>query len=142
GVDVEHLMLALLQQKDGIAGALLQASGADPAALQTRLQQEVDRLPKVSGQAARPDQVFVTQRLNQLLTKAEDEAAALKDDYVSVEHLILAAQANSGAPGLLLGETGVSRETLMTALQKVRGSQRVTSQNPENTYQALEKYGR
>ena len=142
GVDVEHLLLALLQQRDGIAGALLQAAGADPTGLERRLQQDVDRLPKVSGPAARPDQVFVTQRLSQLLTKAEDEAAALKDEYVSVEHLVLAAQADGGATGRLFREQGLSREALMAALQKVRGSQRVTSQNPETTYQALERYGR
>ena len=142
GVDVEHLLLALLQQRDGVAGSLLQAAGADPGALQARLQQEVERLPKVSGPAARPDQVYVTQRLSQLLTKAEDEAAALKDDYVSVEHLVLAAQADSGATGRALRDAKLSRETLMAALQKVRGSQRVTSPNPEATYQALERYGR
>ena len=142
GVDVEHLMLALLQQRDGIAGALLQAAGADPSALQGRLQQEVEKLPKVSGPAARPDQVFVTQRLSQLMTKAEDEATALKDDYVSVEHLVLAAQADNGVTGRLFRESRLTRDALMGALQKVRGSQRVTSQNPETTYQALEKYGR
>ena len=142
GVDVEHLMLALLQQREGVAGSLIQAAGADPAALQSRLQQEVDKLPKVSGPAARPDQVFVTQRLSQLLTKAEDEAGALKDEYVSVEHLILAAQADGGATGRLFRDNRLTREALMGALQKVRGSQRVTSQNPETTYQALERYGR
>jgi ATP-dependent Clp protease ATP-binding subunit ClpB len=142
GVDVEHLMLALLARQDGVAAPLLQAAGANGAALQGRLQQEIDKLPKVTGPAARPDQVYVTQRLSQLLTKAEDEAAALKDEYVSVEHLVLAAVADRGATGRLLREQGVTRDTLMSALQKVRGSQRVTSQNPEATYQALEKYGR
>ncbi|MDX2168874.1 MAG: ATP-dependent chaperone ClpB [Deltaproteobacteria bacterium] len=142
GVDVEHLMLALCQQRDGIAAPLLQSAGVEPRALLTRLQQEVDRLPKVSGPAARPDQVYVTPRLSQLLTKAEDEAGTLKDEYVSVEHLILAAQADSGATGRVLRELGITRDSLMAALQKVRGSQRVTSQNPESTYQSLEKYGR
>jgi len=142
GVDVEHLLLALLQQREGVAIPLLQSAGVDPRALLTRLQQEVDRLPKVSGPAARPDQVYVTQRLSQLLTKGEDEAAALKDEYVSVEHLVLAALADGGPSGRLLREVGVTRDALMTALQKIRGSQRVTSANPEGTYQALEKYGR
>jgi len=142
GVDVEHLLLALVLQREGVAIPLLQSAGVDPRTLQTRLQQEVDRLPKVSGPAARPDQVYVTQRLSQLLTKAEDEAAALKDEYVSVEHLVLAATADAGASGRLLRDLGLTRETLMSALQKVRGSQRVTSANPEGTYQALEKYGR
>ncbi len=142
GVDVEHLLLALLQQRDGIAGAVLSGAGLPVPELQTRLQQEIDRLPKVSGPAARPDQVYVTQRLSQLLTRAEDEAAALKDEYVSVEHLVIAALADTGPAGRLLKELRLSRETLMAALQKVRGSQRVTSQNPEGTYQALERYGR
>ncbi len=142
GVDVEHLLLALLQQRDGIAGALLPAAGVAPPALLSRLQQDIEKLPKVTGPAARPDQVYVTQRLSQLLTKAEDEATALKDEYVSIEHLLLAAEADSGPGGRALRELGLSRETLMAALQKVRGSQRVTSQNPEGTYQALERYGR
>ncbi|MGH7788146.1 MAG: ATP-dependent chaperone ClpB [Candidatus Binatia bacterium] len=142
GVDVEHLMLALLAQRDGIAAPLLQAAGVDPQGLQARLQPEVDKLPKVSGPAARPDQVYVTQRLSQVFTKAEDEATGLKDEYVSIEHLVLAALADNGATGRILRELGVTRESLMGALQKIRGSQRVTSQNPETTYQALEKYGR
>jgi ATP-dependent Clp protease ATP-binding subunit ClpB len=142
GVDVEHLLLALLAQRDGITNPLLEAAGAKPDQLRARLQQEVEKLPKVSGPAARPDQVYVTQRLSKLLTAAEDEAAALKDEYVSVEHLLLAALADSGASGRLLRELGVTRDTLMSALQKVRGSQRVTSPTPESTYQALEKYGR
>src|SRR5262245_58468193 len=83
GVDVEHLLLALLEQREGIASALLGAAGVDPAGLLPRLRQEVERLPKVSGPAARPDQVYVTSRLGQTLVKAEDEAAALKDEYVS-----------------------------------------------------------
>ncbi|MGD9763400.1 MAG: ATP-dependent chaperone ClpB [Candidatus Binatia bacterium] len=142
GVDVEHLLFALLEQRDGIAGALVQAAGIDTAALQIRVRQEIDRLPKVSGPAARPDQIYVTPRLTQVLHKAEDEAAALKDEYVSVEHLVLAITADTGPSGRILRELGLTRERLMSALQKVRGSQRVTSQNPETTYQSLEKYGR
>jgi ATP-dependent Clp protease ATP-binding subunit ClpB len=142
GVDVEHLFAALLSQRDGITAPLLQGAGVNMETLKNRLQQEIDRLPKVSGPAARPDQVYVTQRLSQLLTKAEDEAAALKDEYVSVEHLVLAALADAGPTGRLLKELGLKREALMTALQQIRGNQRVTSPTPETTYQALEKYGR
>ena len=120
GVDVEHLMLALLSQREGIAIPLLQAAGAKEDQLRSRLQQEIERLPKVSGPAARPDQVYVTQRLSKLLTAAEDEAAALKDEYVSIEHLLLAALADTGATGRLLREQGITRDTLMTALQKVQ----------------------
>src|SRR5262245_61702717 len=142
GVDVEHLLAALLAQSDGITLPLLRAVGANVETLRSRVQQEIDRLPKVSGPAARPDQVYVTQRLSQLFTRAEDEAAALKDEYVSVEHLVLAALTDSGATGRLLKDQGITREKLMTALQKVRGNQRVTSPTPESTYQSLEKYGR
>jgi ATP-dependent Clp protease ATP-binding subunit ClpB len=142
GVDVEHLALALIDQAEGITGPLLQAAGAQPSALRPRLQQEVERLPKVTGPAARPDQVYVTPRLSQLLTRAEDEAKALKDEYVSVEHLLLAALGDTGATGRALREQGITRDGFMAALQKVRGSQRVTSPNPETTYQALERYGR
>jgi ATP-dependent Clp protease ATP-binding subunit ClpB len=142
GVDVEHLLLALLEQREGITSPLLEAAGAKPGALLDRCRQELERMPKVSGPSGGPDQVYVTQRLSRLLTRAEDEASALKDEYVSVEHLILAMLEDQGAAGRLLRDGGVSREGLMGALQKVRGSQRVTSQNPETTYQALERYGR
>jgi len=142
GVDVEHLMRALLEQRDGIAPALLQSAGVSPQALQARLEQELQRLPKVSGPASGPDQLFITPRLNRVLTRAEEEAAALKDEYVSVEHLVLAITEDTGAVGQWFRSQKMSREALMGALQKVRGSQRVTSATPESTYQALERYGR
>jgi ATP-dependent Clp protease ATP-binding subunit ClpB len=142
GIDVEHLLLALLSSQDGIARPLLEASGADVAALRGALAQELERLPKVSGPSGGPDQIYVTQRLNRLLTRSEDEASALNDEYVSVEHLILAMAEDPGAAGRLLRDQGVSREGLLAAMKKIRGSQRVTSANPETTYQALERYGR
>ncbi len=142
GCDVEHLLSALVEQRDGIAAPVLQGAGADPATVRSALQVELARLPKVTGPAARPDQLFITPRLSRLLTQAEDEATALKDEYVSVEHLLLAMVDDRGAVGRLLRDQGVTRQTFMAALQKVRGSQRVTSQNPETTYQALERYGR
>ena len=142
GVDVEHLLTALLAQPEGIVAPLLQAIGADLSNLQSRLKQDLERRPKVSGPAARPDQVYVTERLSRLLTQAEDEAAGLKDEYVSVEHLVLAMIQDGGATGQWLREQGVTREQVLGALQKIRGSQRVTSPNPEGTYQALERYGR
>ena len=142
GVDVEHLLTALLAQPEGIAAPLLQATGADLSNLQSRLKQDLERRSKVSGPAARPDQVYVTERLSRLLTQAEDEAAGLKDEYVSVEHLVLAMIQDGSATGQWLREQGVTREQVLGALQKVRGSQRVTSPDPEGTYQALERYGR
>jgi len=142
GVDVEHLLLALLDQQEGLAGAILQAAGADLGRLKAALQSELERLPKVSGPTGTPEQLYVTPRLNRLLGRAEEEASSLKDEYVSVEHLVLAAIADTGAAGRLLADQGVTRERYMDALRKIRGSQRVTSPNPETTYQALERYGR
>src|SRR5438445_378598 len=88
-VDVEHLLAALLSQEGGLATSILKRAGANPDALKARLDQELDRLPKVSGPTGTPDQIYVTPRLNKLLTKAEDEAKNLKDDFVSVEHVLL-----------------------------------------------------
>jgi len=142
GVDIEHLLLALLEPADGLAPAILQAAGANVPTLKERVDQELNRLPQVSGPTGAPEQIYVTQRLSQLLTRAEDEAATLKDEYVSIEHILLALTDERGSAGKLLREQGVSREVLMKALQKIRGGQRVTSPTPEATFQALEKYGR
>jgi ATP-dependent Clp protease ATP-binding subunit ClpB len=133
-VDVEHLLAALLEQEGGLSASILTRAGVNVDALKRRLESDLDRLPKVSGPSAGVDQIYVTPRLSKLLTEAEDEAKKLKDDYVSVEHVLLAA--------VDLKDLNVTRERLMQALREVRGSQRVTSQNPESTYEALEKYGR
>ena len=141
-LDVEHLFASLLEQEGGLAGSILSRAGINIDTLRPRLEQELDRLPKVSGPSGAPDQIFVTARLNRLLTQAEDEAKKLKDEYISVEHVLLALTDDGGFSGRLLREYGASRERLMQALREVRGSQRVTSQNPEATYEALERYGR
>jgi ATP-dependent Clp protease ATP-binding subunit ClpB len=141
-VDVEHLLLALLEQDGGLAPSILNKADIQVDALRGRVQQEIDRLPKVSGPSGGPDQVYVTQRLTKVVSQAENEAKRLKDDFTSVEHVLLALTDDSGATGKLFREFGVTRERLMRALQDVRGSQRVTNQNPEATYEALEKYGR
>src|SRR5579871_4443846 len=99
-------------------------------------------MPKVTGSSRSADQIYVTDRLNRLLVRAEDEAKRLKDEYVSVEHVLLAMTDDKGAAGQLLARMGVNRERLIQALREVRGNQRVTSQNPESTYQSLERYGR
>src|SRR5881398_3694431 len=138
GIDVEHLLQALLEQPDGLAPNLLEAAGVAPRAVEEAVERELARRPQVSGPAAGPSQTFITQRLSQLLTKAEDEMRALKDEYLSVEHLLLAMAAEGG----VFRGLGFTRERLMAALQQVRGNQRVTSPDPETTYQALEKYGR
>ena len=141
-IEVEHLLLALLEQEGGLAPSILNKADIKVDSLRARVQQEVDRLPKVSGPAGAPDQVYVTQRLTKVVTQAEEEAKRLKDDFTSVEHVLLALTDDSGPAGKLFREFGVTRERLMRALQEVRGSQRVTTQNPEATYEALEKYGR
>ena len=141
-IDVEHLLGALLEQEGGLAPSILAKAGVAVQNLQRRIEAELERMPKVSGPTGGPDQVFVTTRLNRLLTAAEDEAQKLKDEYISVEHVLLAALDDQGAAGRILKEFGLTRERLMQALRDVRGSQRVTSQSPEGTYEALEKYGR
>ena len=141
-IDSEHLLSALLEQEGGLAPSILNKADINLAALKRRLDSEIDKLPKVSGPAAGADQIYITTRLQQLLARAEDEAKRLKDDYVSVEHVLLAATEDQGPTGRALREMGLTRDRLMKALQEVRGNQRVTTQNPEATYEALEKYGR
>ena len=139
GIDVEHLLMALLEQDGALGPALLEAAGVAPRAVRDALERELARRPQVRGAAAGPSQTFITQRLSQLLTKAEDEMKALKDEFLSVEHVLLAVVDD---PAGVLRGVGLTRERLMGALQQVRGNQRVTSADPEATYQALEKYGR
>jgi ATP-dependent Clp protease ATP-binding subunit ClpB len=133
-IDVAHLLAALLEQEGGLASSILTRAGVNVEALGKKLTSDLERLPKVSGAASGIDQIYVTPKLNKLLASAEDEAAKLKDEYISVEHVLLAAVDHK--------DLGVTRERLMQALREVRGNQRVTSQNPEVTYEALEKYGR
>ncbi len=141
-VDAEHLLLAMLEQEGGLAPSILLRAGIQLETLHQRLLQELEKLPKVSGAGTRPDQVYVTPRLNQILARAEEQAKRLKDHYVSIEHLLLATADDAGAAGKLLKDFGLTRDRLMKALVEVRGNQRVTTQNPETTYEALEKYGR
>src|SRR6516164_8511491 len=95
-LDVEHLLLSLLEQEGGLAVSILNRAGVDVNAIRTALEQELDRLPKVSGPAGPPDQIYVTPRLNRLLDRAEDEAKQLKDEYISIEHVLLAALDDPG----------------------------------------------
>jgi ATP-dependent Clp protease ATP-binding subunit ClpB len=142
-VDVEHLLLALLDQSEGIVPRLLSQAGGDPDRLRGALEAELSRRPRVSGPGASPGQVNVTQRLARLLDSAEQEAGRLKDEYVSVEHLVLAmlAEGPSTVAGRLLREQGLTRESFLEALTRIRGNQRVTSAMPEVAYEALAKYG-
>jgi ATP-dependent Clp protease ATP-binding subunit ClpB len=142
GVDVEHLLAALVQSPEGIVPAILSQAGVPLPAVKEKLERELNRIPQVAGPAGGPEQTYITQKLARLLTRAEDAAKELKDEYVSVEHLLLAISDEADGAGRLLRDHGLSRERLLAALQKVRGHQRVTSPNPEATYQALERYGR
>ncbi len=142
GIDVEHLLFALVDAPDGIVPAILKQANVSVAAVKQELESVLNRVPQVTGLAGGLDKIYVSQRLARVLNRAEDEAKELKDEYVSVEHLLLAMADEDGAVGRLLKQQGLKRESLLAALQKVRGHQRVTSANPESTYQALERYGR
>jgi ATP-dependent Clp protease ATP-binding subunit ClpB len=143
-VDGEHLLLALLEQPDGLVPRLLVRVGADPDKLTSALEEDLTRRARTTGPGASPGQVFVTQRLSRLLDAAEREAKRLKDEYVSVEHLLIALldEGSSSDAGRRLAEHGVTRDTFLRALTEIRGNQRVTSAMPEVAYEALEKYGR
>ena len=135
-----HLLAAMLTQADGIIAALLQHLDVAVQELRTTVDRELQSLPQVAGAAA--TSVYTSGDFARLLQKAASEAAALKDDYVSVEHLFLALLEHPGSGGNVLQRFGLSRDRVLGALQTVRGNQRVTSPTPENTFQALEKYGR
>jgi ATP-dependent Clp protease ATP-binding subunit ClpB len=139
-IDAEHLLLALLDQERGLASSLLTKAEVPVEPLKLRVHRELEKLPRVTGSAS--DNIGVTGRVNRLLGAAEDEAKKMKDDFVSVEHLLLALCDDSGAAGKILKEFGVNRARLLSALQQVRGHQRVTTPNPEATYESLERYGR
>ncbi|WP_111508922.1 ATP-dependent chaperone ClpB [Mycobacterium kyogaense] len=143
-VDGEHLLAALIDQPDGLVPRLLTAADVDVERLRADLQRELERRPKVSGPGVSPGQVSVTRRLANVLDTAEREAKRLKDDYVSVEHLVmaLAEEGTSTAAGRILAQHNVTRDSFLSALTAVRGNQRVTSATPEGSYEALAKYGR
>jgi ATP-dependent Clp protease ATP-binding subunit ClpB len=143
-VDVEHLALALLEQEQGLIPRVFEKAKVSPDLLRTKLEEELSRLPRVTGDTTTPTGIYVTQRLNQLLVNAQDQAKRLKDEYVSVEHLALALfdQPSSSPIGKVFRSLNVKRDDFLKALTEIRGNQRVTSANPEATYEALEKYGR
>jgi ATP-dependent Clp protease ATP-binding subunit ClpB len=135
----EHLAKALLEQEQGVAEALLRRIGADPKLVGGRIDESLERLPKIQG--GEPGS-RMSQRLLKDLDKAEDEAKKLGDEYVSTEHLLLALAQDKGAIGEALKSSGVTRERILASLKDLRGGKKVTSQEAEDTYQALEKYGR
>ncbi len=135
-IEVEHLLMSLLGQEGGLMPSLLGKAEVDLKKVFQKLTEELDRMPTVSGSAPGVDQVYVTKRLQDLLERAEKEAAQFKDEYVSVEHVALAATSEK-----IMREMGLTHERILKTLQTIRKGQRVTSSNPEATYESLEKYG-
>lgn len=139
-LDPEHLNLALLRQKDGLIPRLLNYMQIDSNSVENALNDEINKLPKVSGSGA--EGVYLSQRLNSLLSKAEKKAQEFKDDFISVEHIYLVMiEEGKGGNSQIFRRFGIDKDKFLTALTKVRGNQRVTSQNPEENYEALSKYG-
>ncbi|TFH42300.1 MAG: AAA family ATPase, partial [ANME-2 cluster archaeon] len=138
-LDVEHLLLALINQKEGLTLQILHRLGANVPGITGQLKEEIEKLPKVAGGG----QLYMSQRVNNLVEAAFNEMKQLKDEFLSTEHLLLAiADEKHGISSRILTENSASRDGLFKALKEVRGSSRVTDQNPEEKYQALEKYGR
>ena len=140
-VDVEHLAMALLEQEDGLVPRLFEKTGVSADLLRERVQEALDHIPRVSGDTMTGQGLYLTQRLNKLLVTAQDEAKKLKDEYVSVEHLVLAMFDEPATTGIgkIFKTLNIRREIFLKALTEVRGNHRVTSANPEATYEALEK---
>lgn len=143
-VDVEHLVVSLLKQQNGLVPRLFEKMELPVEPFLAEVEKELDKRPKVSGPGIEPGKVYLTPKLGQLFVKAEEEAKRLKDEYVSVEHLMLAALESDpkGAFRRICATFNLTRDRFFAALNVVRGNQRVTSANPEETYEALERYGR
>src|SRR5919106_976146 len=139
-LEAAHILLVLVDQPDGVVPALLDRMGVQPASVAEALRSELAKLPKVAGAA---QQLTLSNEARGVLTDAHAVAERMRDDYVSTEHLLLAAvEAGDSAAARILRDAGVEPASVLDALTEIRGSQRVTSENPEATYQALEKYGR
>jgi ATP-dependent Clp protease ATP-binding subunit ClpB len=140
-IDVEHLLLALLQQKEGIVIPILQKLGANIDLITSQLEGELNRIPKVTGGGA--GQVYLSSRLNEIFNAAWKEAERLMDEYLSTEHLLIAiADEKRGASSQILQRGGVTKDAIFRVLQEIRGPHRITDQNPEEKYQALKRYSR
>ena len=142
-VDGEHLLLCLLEQENGLVARLVEGAGGVVSVVKARLEEELDRRPHLSGGNSEAAKLYITNRLNRLLVKAGDEAKNLKDEYISVEHIFLAFVEEGGDTfaGKILSEYGIDKKAAFQKLKAMRGNQRVTSDNPEEVYEALQKYG-
>lgn len=143
-IDGEHLLFALVNQDQGLIPRIIERMGVAPTVLTHAIDTELNKRPSVAGPGFDPGKIHVSQRFSKILVDAEAEAKRLKDDYISVEHLLiaLAKEADQSAAGRILAQYGIRAEGILATLTEVRGNQRVTSANPEETYEALEKYGR
>ena len=141
-IEQAHLLSVLLEQEDGLIPQLVEAMGPDPESLKAAVNAEIGKMPRVSGSGREPGKVYVSQGMDRALTAAGKAADQMKDEYLSVEHLLLGLleAPDSNLKGLFQ-TYGITREKVLSALSKVRGNQRVTSDNPEDTYNALKKYG-
>lgn len=142
-VDGEHLLMELLLQEYGLTSRLLEKMDVSVDVFKARLQEALNKRAKVSGSGTEMSKVYITQRLQQLFAQAEEEMKALKDEYLSVEHLLLAyiEEGSNSDAGKIFQELGIQRTNFLSALESLRGHQRVTSEDPESSYEALTKYG-
>ncbi|MBO7224259.1 MAG: ATP-dependent chaperone ClpB [Kiritimatiellae bacterium] len=142
-LEVVHVLYALVNQEDGLVPSLIEKLGANLSIVKSDIEKELNKLPRVTGQAVEKDKIYVSQEFNSFLVKTGDEAKKLTDEYVSVEHFILAAlelPASSSAKKILTA-AHIDKAAVLNVLKDVRGNQRVTSDNPEQQYEALKKYG-
>ncbi len=138
-----HLLKAMLEQREGLTSQMLTAIGVNPSALVSRLDSELSRLPRVSGGGVEADKIYVSRDVELALAEAEKQADKMKDEYVSLEHILLGLVIKADARLLsVLRDYSVTKEKILTALKGIRGNSRVTSDNPESTYDALKKYGK
>ncbi|HSP87244.1 MAG TPA: Clp protease N-terminal domain-containing protein, partial [Ignavibacteriaceae bacterium] len=138
-LEPEHLLAALIQEQGNIADTIMQKAGGNINQIKLRVNALLEALPKVSGAGVGNQQM--SNNMAKLFDAASAEAKNLKDEFISTEHLLLALTKDNGKAGQLLKDNGISHDEVLTALKEVRGTQRVTSQNPEDTYQSLQKYG-
>ncbi len=138
-IDNEHLLLALVRQENGVVPQILKKLNVDVRIVDDSIDEVLSKRPRVSGPGA-GGTVYISARLNSLLAAAEKEATSLKDEYISTEHLFIALSDDEGDSGRILRNLGITRDRILSALKDIRGNQRITSQNPEATYQALERY--
>jgi len=139
-IEPEHLLAAMLQDQSSVAVSIIQKTGANLNQMKIKIGELLEKLPKVVGSGI--GNQSLSQNTAKLLDSSVDEAKALKDEYVSIEHILIALAEDKSQAGKLLNDNGIHKNVILAALKDIRGNQRVTSQNPEETYQALKKYGR